>query len=70
MQCHECAKRGMSQVAVAICRSCSAGLCLEHVRETARRMDTGSLAPTCHHDTWIVERVREAARAKQRLAAQ
>jgi hypothetical protein len=57
MDCYECAKRATSRVAVATCRSCSAGLCLEHLRDTAVRMQSGSLAPVCHHDTWV--RVRD-----------
>ena len=51
MLCYPCATRGVERPAVAACRSCSAGLCLEHLRETA-----ASLAPNplsgCRHDTW------------------
>jgi hypothetical protein len=51
MLCYPCATRGVERPAVGICRSCSAGLCLEHLREAA-----GSLAPNslsgCRHDTW------------------
>ena len=35
MLCYPCAERGTDQPAVAVCRSCNAGLCLEHLRATA-----------------------------------
>lgn len=68
MECYECAKRGTSQEAVAVCRYCSAGLCLEHLHETAARMQNGSLSPTCHHDTWIPDPAWRAP-AAERLSA-
>jgi hypothetical protein len=52
MQCYECAKRGVTAEAVAACWSCSAGLCLTHVREAAAVMRTGAIRVSCHHDTW------------------
>ncbi|MBA2763714.1 MAG: DUF2180 family protein [Thermoleophilaceae bacterium] len=53
MDCYECSTRGGAEPAVAVCRSCSAGLCLVHLRETASEMRNGSVMPTCSHDTWI-----------------
>jgi predicted nucleic acid binding AN1-type Zn finger protein len=52
MQCYECAKAGRSEEAVAICRSCSAGLCLRHVRETAAYGANLTSWASCPHDTW------------------
>ena len=43
---------------MALCRSCDAGLCLEHLRETAEKfaadahLASGSMSDTCNHDTW------------------
>lgn len=53
MDCYECSTDGSAEPAVAVCRSCSAGLCLVHLRETAAAMRNGSVMPTCNHDTWI-----------------
>jgi hypothetical protein len=64
MLCYPCATRGVERPAVALCRSCSTGLCLEHLRETAARLAPNPLAG-CHHDTWHVDgspRPRHAAR--------
>ncbi|MEO6859327.1 MAG: DUF2180 family protein [Solirubrobacteraceae bacterium] len=36
-KCYVCAERGTETPAVALCRSCQAGLCLEHLREAAER---------------------------------
>ncbi len=33
MYCYACAERGTETPAVALCRSCQAGLCLEHSAE-------------------------------------
>ena len=52
MHCYECAEQGVEQPAVALCRSCSAGLCLEHLRETAARFASDHILAPCHHDTW------------------
>src|SRR4051812_1066389 len=46
MRCYECAKLGTAEPAVAVCRSCSAGLCLTHLRETANFMATGAIRPS------------------------
>ena len=35
MLCYPCAERGIDQPAVALGRSCNAGMCLEHLRATA-----------------------------------
>lgn len=71
MRCYECAKLGTAEPAVAVCRSCSAGLCLTHLRETALFMATGAIRPSCQHDTWLPARVhrlrapRPPARSRQ-----
>ena len=54
MNCYECSKSGVDKPAVAICTSCSAGLCLEHLRETAAYLGTGAIRPSCPHDTWSI----------------
>ena len=54
MLCYSCAHQGIHQDAVALCRSCSAGLCLEHLRETAARRASSHVLYRCHHDTWLV----------------
>ena len=51
MLCYPCATRGVERPAVAACRSCSAGLCLEHLRETAAGLAPNPLSG-CGHDTW------------------
>lgn len=53
MNCYECAKEGSDRPAVATCRSCSAGLCLEHLRATAAQLSTGAIRIACAHDTWF-----------------
>ena len=58
MYCYPCAEQGVNHPAVALCRSCDAGLCLEHLRETAEKfaadahLASGSMSDTCNHDTW------------------
>jgi hypothetical protein len=48
MICHECAQRGRTQSAVALCRSCLIGLCAAHLAEEERR--AGGLPRFgCHH---------------------
>lgn len=54
MLCYPCAEQGIQQPAVALCRSCTAGLCLEHLRETASRFASSHILESCHHDTWTV----------------
>jgi hypothetical protein len=51
MHCYECARAGTPTVAVALCRSCFAGLCEEHLGETAIDLDR-RLYATCNHGTW------------------
>lgn len=51
MNCYCCIEQGIHFPAVAICRSCGAGLCLDHLQETASRLAPNVLA-SCHHDTW------------------
>jgi hypothetical protein len=53
MHCYVCAEQEVARPAVAICRDCSAGLCLEHLRETAARFAAGRMFESCHHDTWV-----------------
>jgi len=52
MYCYVCAEHGVDRPAVALCRSCSAGLCVEHLRETAARFESDNILAACHHDTW------------------
>jgi hypothetical protein len=58
--CYECAEHGVERAAVALCRSCSAGLCLEPLRETAARFATDHILAACQHDTWTaINTIRE-----------
>ncbi len=50
------AEQGVDRPAVALCRSCSSGLCLDHLRETAAHFASGHMLETCHHDTWEVRK--------------
>ena len=43
MECYECAIRGEAVAAVATCRHCGVGLCLEHLAEAQL-----SIAPAAH----------------------
>lgn len=52
MLCLTCAEHGINRPAVALCRSCNAGLCLVHLRETAAHFAASHMLDTCHHDTW------------------
>jgi hypothetical protein len=54
MNCYCCIEQGIERPAVALCRSCGAGLCLTHVRRTAARLASSHILDSCHHDTWIV----------------
>jgi hypothetical protein len=58
MLCYPCAKSGAERPAVALCTSCSAGLCLEHLRETSARFASDNALATCHHDTWTASNTR------------
>jgi hypothetical protein len=52
MRCYPCAKNNVERQAVALCTSCWAGLCLEHLRETSARFASDHALAPCHHDTW------------------
>jgi hypothetical protein len=54
MLCYSCAEQGIHQPAVAVCRSCTAGLCMDHLRETAAHFASDNMLSHCHHDTWTV----------------
>jgi hypothetical protein len=53
MLCYSCAEEGIDRPAVALCRSCTAGLCMEHLRATASHLASSHILDGCHHDTWI-----------------
>ena len=53
MLCYSCAELGAERPAVALCRSCSGGLCLEHLRATAAHFATSHMLDSCTHSTWI-----------------
>lgn len=67
MLCYCCKAKGVERPAVALCRSCSAGLCTEHLRETAAHLAAGHLFETCHHDTWTAPHGAAASDARQEL---
>jgi len=52
MNCFECARVGSDTTAVALCRTCSAGLCLDHLLEAAGDQSKGSMHHGCLHVTW------------------
>jgi Uncharacterized protein conserved in archaea (DUF2180) len=52
MLCYPCAKNGVERQAVALCTSCSAGLCQEHLSETATQLASDNPFAGCRHDTW------------------
>ena len=52
MLCYSCAEQGTDRPAVALCRGCNAGLCLNHLRTTAVQFATSHMLDSCHHDTW------------------
>src|SRR5689334_21092285 len=47
MLCYCCAKDGIEEPAVALCRSCKAGLCLHHLRETTARAEARNVLNIC-----------------------
>jgi hypothetical protein len=53
MNCFECATTGSDRTAVALCRHCNAGLCLDHLREAASVQSRG-VTNNCSHETWHV----------------
>ena len=54
MNCLTCARSGSAQSAVALCPHCSAGLCLDHVAETAAHRGPGGTRLSCGHNTWAM----------------
>jgi hypothetical protein len=54
MLCFPCAERGTDPPAVALCRSCNAGLCPDDLRATAAYLASNHMLDTCPHDTWTV----------------
>lgn len=52
MNCYVCAKEARGVPAVALCKHCNAGLCLEHLRATVARRGPGGTFLDCGHDTW------------------
>jgi len=56
MVCYPCAKNSVDRQAVALCTSCSAGLCQEHLSETATQLASDNPFAGCHHDTWAAPR--------------
>jgi hypothetical protein len=52
MNCSECARLGRDAAAVALCRHCSAGLCLAHVQDEALDGGPGGMNLSCKHHTW------------------
>ena len=52
MNCLTCARTERTEVAVAICPHCNAGLCQQHLAETAARRRPGGMNLSCGHDTW------------------
>lgn len=63
---YECAKGGAAAEAVAVCQSCSAGLCLRHLREAAAVLSTGAIRMSCEHDTWSPGRAARSSRTALR----
>jgi hypothetical protein len=60
MHCYECKKQGKSEEAVALCPTCSVGLCMTHLRETSEAV-SGPTWFDCPHDS--------TARSKRSLFA-
>jgi Uncharacterized protein conserved in archaea (DUF2180) len=52
MLCYPCAELGTERQAVTLCRSCKAGLCLDHLRATAAHLAASHMLDSCNHDTW------------------
>ena len=49
MHCFECARAERETPAVAVCRDCGAGLCLEHVA-VDQRDEVGGMQMGCSHE--------------------
>lgn len=60
MDCYECALRGEAVAAVATCRHCGAGLCLDHLRE-AQAHRVGGTTFGCPHNLSTAVSVHPAA---------
>lgn len=56
MLCYSCAEQEVEEPAVALCRGCNAGLCMDHLRETAAHFSSDSMLATCHHVTWTASK--------------
>ena len=69
MNCYVCAKSGEAVAAVAVCRSCGAGLCLDHLREAALDRPAGGTVYACSHDTWSKTAATAARGVVAELAA-
>jgi Uncharacterized protein conserved in archaea (DUF2180) len=52
MLCYPCAENGLERPAIALCTICSAGLCHEHLRETAAQLASDNPFAGCRHHTW------------------
>ena len=50
MNCHECARQQRDTVAVAICLSCGAALCLEHRQAEQTQIGPGGTSIGCSHE--------------------
>lgn len=57
MNCFECAKANDQVAAVAICRHCGAGLCVDHLIE-AREFTVGGTHYGCPHELPQLEPLR------------
>ena len=66
MNCYVCATRGQTVPAVASCKKCAAGLCLEHVREAALHRAASERIFACSHDTWSESVARTEVAARRR----
>jgi hypothetical protein len=64
MNCYECGLRGEAVPAVATCKHCGAGMCLEHLAE-AQRYRVGGTLFGCPHD---LSAAATAPKTKGRLA--
>jgi len=49
MQCYECACRNEETLAVAICRHCMVGLCLQHLADSQRNFSSDNPGTGCKH---------------------
>lgn len=70
MLCYSCAEQGVERPAIALCRSCYAGLCMDHLRETAAHVTSGRVSGQCHHDTWSARQHPSHSPADPQAASQ